>query len=858
MRIRNTRRRAHRAVAGVVCTGVVAATLVAAPGVAQAETVTVNTIPELVAAVAAAEPGDRVLLADGTYTDIGAIALTNTAANPEHEDITIAAANRGKAVFTGDTRITLRDSSYLVFRDFFFDSAVTSAPGTVAASGNVLTLDRTSFSKVTNNYFYHSGNSGSPFARVLYIFNTSTDNQVAHNTFEDPVGTPITVRDNKQADVTADEQNDNNWIHHNVFKNGKYTLDAYPQLRDANGMEAIQLGVGGGTGTELFARVENNLFQNYTGDAAEIVSNKSSQNVIRYNTFRNNQSGLTLRGGDDIVVDGNFFLGMGAGMRVFGRRHIIRNNYFTGGQIGIVMPTGTLPGYVVGEDVTIVNNTFVNNAVNELYIGAPNTPNDQPTNTLVANNLVVTNRGTAFRTAGSVGTTFSNNIAYLTGSAQPGTIDPGIVTADPNLTPDGELSRPSADSVIIDRGQHLDDVGLPFDMDGQSRTGRPDVGADEVSTRPIGRGPITLATTDVGVDWAVGDAWVISSDRSTPSAPTNVRVTSATATSVTVAWDPATDDTGVAGYEVFTGDNSLSSRDSLGTTTGASFTITGLTPGVGIRVAVKASDAARNVSFPSTTILAMPAPPPTVTVAAPAKFAPGRSEQVVTTLDNASEPVLSTVDMRLVLPAGWTAEATSPSTFTDVAQGEAVTTTWSVTPGGPGAGLTDIKAQASYTTPERSTTAERSLRVWLEPPNQIPAGQLTATASDVASGHVAIHAIDGRLDTFWHSQYQPVIAPFPHTLTLALASASDVTALYYQPRLDGPNGVITSYKVYASTDGSTYTEVAAGNWAPDATTKSVSLSAPGARFIRLEALAGQNGYASAGEVVLVGVPGTHG
>jgi F5/8 type C domain/NPCBM-associated, NEW3 domain of alpha-galactosidase len=242
--------------------------------------------------------------------------------------------------------------------------------------------------------------------------------------------------------------------------------------------------------------------------------------------------------------------------------------------------------------------------------------------------------------------------------------------------------------------------------------------------------------------------------------------------------------------------------------------------------------------------------PATLTLAAPAELVAGETERVVTTLDNRTQPRLTRVELSLELPDGWTAEPTSPATFRSVGEGEEVTTTWDVT-AGAGAGLTDIVARARYRAVGRSESVERTTRAWVEPQNRIPRDQMTATASDAQSGYAAARAIDGDRDTIWHSQYRPPV-PFPHSITLALDGAHDVTTLYYQPRLDSPNGVITSYKVYASADGSTFTEVAAGDWPLDGTTKAVSFDAPQARHIRLEALAGGGGYASAAELVLVG------
>jgi chitodextrinase len=79
-------------------------------------------------------------------------------------------------------------------------------------------------------------------------------------------------------------------------------------------------------------------------------------------------------------------------------------------------------------------------------------------------------------------------------------------------------------------------------------------------------------------------------DSAPPSAPTLFAATGATATSISVAWSPATDDTGVAGYGLYKG-GTLN-----GTTGSASYTFTGLTCGTTYTLAVDAYDAAGNRS----------------------------------------------------------------------------------------------------------------------------------------------------------------------------------------------------------------------------------------------------------------------
>jgi hexosaminidase len=77
-----------------------------------------------------------------------------------------------------------------------------------------------------------------------------------------------------------------------------------------------------------------------------------------------------------------------------------------------------------------------------------------------------------------------------------------------------------------------------------------------------------------------------------------------------------------------------------------------------------------------------------------------------------------------------------------------------------------------------------------------------------------------------------------------------VRELVYQPRIGNRNGIITDYEIAASADGATFATVAGGTWAADASRKTAGFSAPSARFIRLTALAGVGGFASAAEIVL--------
>nr|WP_232328212.1 fibronectin type III domain-containing protein [Kibdelosporangium sp. MJ126-NF4] len=85
-------------------------------------------------------------------------------------------------------------------------------------------------------------------------------------------------------------------------------------------------------------------------------------------------------------------------------------------------------------------------------------------------------------------------------------------------------------------------------------------------------------------------------DVTPPTAPTDVRATGVTETSIALAWNASTDDTGVTGYDVFV--NGTPKTSAPGTTA----TVDSLTKGTEYTITVKAKDAAGNVSSPSVAI----------------------------------------------------------------------------------------------------------------------------------------------------------------------------------------------------------------------------------------------------------------
>ncbi|MFB6552777.1 glycoside hydrolase family 6 protein [Streptomyces sp. NPDC056405] len=85
-------------------------------------------------------------------------------------------------------------------------------------------------------------------------------------------------------------------------------------------------------------------------------------------------------------------------------------------------------------------------------------------------------------------------------------------------------------------------------------------------------------------------------DEQAPSVPTGLKSTAKTSTSVTLAWNAATDNVAVSGYDVYRGSTKV------GTAATPTFTDAGLTPDTAYSYTVRAKDAAGNVSAASAAV----------------------------------------------------------------------------------------------------------------------------------------------------------------------------------------------------------------------------------------------------------------
>ncbi|SDW65547.1 lytic polysaccharide monooxygenase [Paenibacillus sp. PDC88] len=110
-------------------------------------------------------------------------------------------------------------------------------------------------------------------------------------------------------------------------------------------------------------------------------------------------------------------------------------------------------------------------------------------------------------------------------------------------------------------------------------------------------------------------------DTSAPSAPSGLHSMGVTASSVSLMWSAATDNTAVTGYEIYRGSTLVATVS--GTT--LEYNVTGLTANTSYSFTVKAKDAAGNISPASNTLTLSTSAPPSTT--APA-WTPGTAYKV--------------------------------------------------------------------------------------------------------------------------------------------------------------------------------------------------------------------------------------
>jgi hypothetical protein len=475
-------------------------------GMASAGVITVDTIPLLNQAIAASRPGDVVVLKNGTYSGAS---VKFHAQGVKDLPIMVRAESPGGVILTGQYTYFEVKGSYLILSGIQFkDIDTTGNPGF-----RLMLLSQADHCRITDCTFVRVGRQLSS-AHIIDVWDGSHDNRIDHCLFYEIYG--IGIENKILGGSSPDLGNVDNVFDHLHFRN----------TPKSSQKEAIQVGRGSAAYAEEFATptrviIEWCLFEKADGDN-ELISIKSSNNIIRYNVVRDCNAVIKLRGGNENRVEGNWIeysiphQTHEVGVGVYGTGHIVLNNYIFGTIQGIQLYTGNSGTEPDVANVQVAHNTIVGVLANGIQIG--HKEGVQPKNCVILNNIVQMNSLSGgppkcfSEYPGVTDIFYGGNIAWpMNLKTIVGVESPGIKVVDPLLESVGTSWRLNPGSPAVGRGVVA--PGVLDDIDGQSRDNAPDIGCDERSEIPATRAPVTARD--------VGPSWIVSGRL---SAPGNLRI----------------------------------------------------------------------------------------------------------------------------------------------------------------------------------------------------------------------------------------------------------------------------------------------------------------------------------------------
>jgi poly(beta-D-mannuronate) lyase len=472
--------------------------LTALPAASQCQrAVPVSSDAQLASALSGAQPGDCISLANGSYSG-----FTVTHSGTANSPIVIQAANLlGATVSSGI--IHLVKTSFVTISGLIITTHGSAQTVDGESFGVGVWFEATKHCRLTRSRVSMGGAASN--TQWVMLSGASDSNEVDHSEFG-----PNTVhgnhyvwpRGNRTIPGVTPPSDRTSWANGNGPVNPnmvRHTLIDFNYFHDqgVGSAETIVLGGIGVTGDyqDTFTTVENNLFVNSDGDP-EVISVKSSSNTIRYNTLLTCGGVLSGRSGNNNSFYGNFVLGGGksgsGGVKLNEMNHVVYNNYIENvNQYPIMLENGDPYSSSTFAHAQVVNahvayNTVVNGA-REVLIGH-GSRTLPPTGMIFANNVI---SGTNFVDSGSINSTYSQNISFPNDPARA-----GFTVVDPKLAAVNGLQKLSAGSPAIGFANANFFPFVTDDMDGQARDSAPDAGADEFSSAPITRRPLT--TSDVG------------------------------------------------------------------------------------------------------------------------------------------------------------------------------------------------------------------------------------------------------------------------------------------------------------------------------------------------------------------------
>ncbi|MFW5868390.1 MAG: chondroitinase-B domain-containing protein, partial [Armatimonadota bacterium] len=400
-------------------------------------------------------------IADGIYRDWSVtIGAEGTADRP----IVVRPETPGGAIFRGAVSFELTGSQ-IVLRGLRFEHA---------GPGSAVRLLGADDCRMTQCQFFYCGNPASTFGHIVAVDMESDRNRVDHCFFKGSKSMGIGQRISGDYEVPVGVENR---YDHNIFRDVfRYWI---------NGQENIQLGQNQRDfgDRQPRATIERNLFDHAWGDS-EIISNKSSANLIRHNTAAHcKRAAFVLRGGTGVRFEGNVVVNSDGGVRVLGNEHQIVNNLLIDNHsFGVSLGTGRAVGrlQVAADDTLVAHNTIVGSPQGVYAMEPDEVRPHVPTRCRILNNIIVSSGGVLMATEPLADEVIERNLLWGEGTAQIGQAGDAAIIEEPRL--EGELAslRPAEDSPAVDAAMPLTEV--THDRLGRERPhgDASDIGAEEL------------------------------------------------------------------------------------------------------------------------------------------------------------------------------------------------------------------------------------------------------------------------------------------------------------------------------------------------------------------------------------------
>ncbi len=386
----------------------------------------VNNISEFNKAVKNANPGDVITLANGIWKDAELVFEgKGTVENP----IKLTVEEKGKVTLEGASNLQLA-GEHLIVEGLVFKNGYTPTNAVISFRKNREEMaNNTRLTECVIDNFNNPERQVQDYWITIY----GKNNRIDHNHIVGKKNLGVTMIVGLD---TKESLANNHKIDHNYF-------GPRPTFGN-NGGETLRIGTSHHALENSNTLVESNYFDRTNGEH-EIISNKSCQNTFKYNTFFECTGTLTMRHGNETLVDGNVFIGNGkpstGGVRIINETQTVINNYHIGltgyrfrGAFVMMngVPNSPPNRYVPVIDSKANNNTFID--CDHILFGAGNDSerSQAPRTSQFANNIIYnTKKKDIFSIDADIsGITFKNNLLDKNGETS---IKEGFKNADITL-----------------------------------------------------------------------------------------------------------------------------------------------------------------------------------------------------------------------------------------------------------------------------------------------------------------------------------------------------------------------------------------------------------------------------------------